>query len=172
MLIWIGLMKKQHESNRGKWISRRTLVLGYCFYKRNGTCHSLALDLHCAIRLSAITVRGEPLAFRHEVRNKELSISSTVPTLKLCCCRIAPTSTFSWYSAENFWSAQALTMELGQVAKIGENQLDKLTAFDLAMRKFDCWSWSLSICLSELSCIVAALLCVCIDDFDFMFSIL
>ncbi|MBO0217352.1 succinylglutamate desuccinylase/aspartoacylase family protein, partial [Vibrio sp. Vb2880] len=45
----------------------------------------------------------------------------------------SPSSTFSWYSAENF-GAQAHTMELGRVARIGENDLDKLTAFDLSLR--------------------------------------
>ncbi|MCQ6497890.1 succinylglutamate desuccinylase/aspartoacylase family protein, partial [Vibrio parahaemolyticus] len=45
----------------------------------------------------------------------------------------SPSSTFSWYSAENY-SAQALTMELGRVARIDDNALDRLTAFDLALR--------------------------------------
>ncbi|NAW54092.1 succinylglutamate desuccinylase, partial [Vibrio sp. V41_P2S12T139] len=81
----------------------------------------------------------------------------------------SPSSTFSWYSAENF-GAQALTMELGRVARIGENDLDKLTAFDLSLRNLiaetkpehlpkPCIKYRVSRTIVRLN-----------EDFDFMFD--
>ncbi|MCZ8488443.1 hypothetical protein O9992_17790 [Vibrio lentus] len=51
----------------------------------------------------------------------------------------APASTFSWYSAENFEARSTDNGIKVRLQKIGENQLDKLTAFNLAMRNLICW---------------------------------
>ena len=70
---------------------------------------------------------------RHSVRSKALIDFSASAHLEAMMFSNAPSSTFSWYSAENY-AAQALTVELGKVARLGDNDLNKLAAFELATR--------------------------------------
>ncbi len=89
-------------------------------------------------------------------------------TLKAVLLSNAPTSTFSWYSAENF-EAQALTMELGQVARIGENQ-PSLFRFDLAMRNPIAEAEPEHLPKRTIMYRVSRTIVRLHDDFDFMFS--
>jgi succinylglutamate desuccinylase len=81
----------------------------------------------------------------------------------------APSSTFSWFSAENF-EAQALTVELGRVARIGENDLDKLVAFDLAMRDLIASSEAEHLPRAPVMYRVSRTIVRLHEDFDFMFD--
>ena len=81
----------------------------------------------------------------------------------------APSSTFSWFSAENF-GAQALTVELGRVAKIGENELDKLVAFDLALRDLVSDSEAEHLPRKPMMYRVSRTIVRLHDDFDFLFD--
>ncbi len=91
------------------------------------------LDLHCAIRLSKHYSFAVSPKVRFPVRSKALFDFVDHSHIEAVLLSNAPSSTFSWFSAENY-EAQALTLELGQVAKIGENQLERLNAFDLTLR--------------------------------------
>ncbi|MGL6261764.1 succinylglutamate desuccinylase [Vibrio sp. WXL210] len=91
------------------------------------------LDLHCAIRLSKHYSFAVSPRSRHATRSKALFDFVELCHVEAVLLSNAPSSTFSWYSAEKF-AAQAMTIELGQVARIGENQLDKLVAFDMTLR--------------------------------------
>ena len=91
------------------------------------------LDLHCAIRLSKHYSFAVSPKVRYPVRSRALFDFIDHSHIEAVLLSNAPSSTFSWYSAENF-AAQAMTIELGQVARIGDNQLEKLNAFDLTLR--------------------------------------
>ncbi|MGF1690045.1 succinylglutamate desuccinylase [Photobacterium kagoshimensis] len=92
------------------------------------------LDLHSAIRdsthytfavspHSTCPTRSNALfAFLEQAKVEAVLLSRT------------DSPTFSWYSAAKH-GAQALTMELGRVAKIGENELERLLPFDTALRE-------------------------------------
>lgn len=91
------------------------------------------LDLHCAIRGSKHYSFAVSPKSRHPVRSRSLMQFIEQAHIEAVMLSNAPSSTFSWYSAEHY-AAQALTLELGQVARLGENKLDRLVAFDLAIR--------------------------------------
>lgn len=90
------------------------------------------LDLHCAIRDSEhYTFAVSPFT-ENPTRSKALFSFMQRAELEAVLLSSNSSSTFSWFSAEKF-SAQALTVELGKVAKFGENDLERLAAFDQAM---------------------------------------
>ncbi|GAL09907.1 succinylglutamate desuccinylase [Vibrio astriarenae] len=103
------------------------------FYQGTPEQNRWHLDLHCAIRLSKHYSFAVSPKTRHPVRSKALFEFVELCHVEAVLLSNAPSSTFSWFSAEKF-GAQAMTIELGQVAKIGENQLDKLMAFDMTLR--------------------------------------
>jgi len=103
------------------------------FFQNTQQSQRWHLDLHCAIRLSKHYSFAVSPKSRHPVRSKQLVEFIENGHVEAILLSNAPSGTFSWYSAENF-AAQAVTLELGRVAKIGENDLDKLVAFDLALR--------------------------------------
>ncbi|MCK8071330.1 succinylglutamate desuccinylase [Vibrio sp. 1CM23M] len=161
--------EKQHESNREVDIAKNLKYLVTEFYKETVPATRWHLDLHCAIRLSKHYSFAVSPKVRHEVRNKELFDFINSAHVEAVLLSNAPTSTFSWYSAENF-EAQALTMELGQVARIGENQLDKLTAFDLAIRNLIAEIEPEHLPKKTITYRVSRTIVRLHDDFDFMFS--
>ncbi|EAS45143.1 succinylglutamate desuccinylase [Photobacterium profundum] len=95
------------------------------------------LDLHCAIRDSVhytfavspysekTTRSGALFSFLQQAEIEAILLSSS------------PSPTFSWYSAENY-GAQGLTMELGKVARLGENDLTRLAPFAEMMQQLIC----------------------------------
>ncbi|MBD1566365.1 succinylglutamate desuccinylase [Vibrio sp. S12_S33] len=107
-------------------------LVGY-FYENTTEVSRWHLDLHCAIRLSKHYSFAVSPKSRHPVRSHALMSFIDSAHVEAVLLSNSPSSTFSWYSAEHF-AAQALTLELGQVARIGENNLKRLVAFDLAMR--------------------------------------
>lgn len=90
-------------------------------------------DLHCAIRPSKHYSFAVSPKTRHPVRSRALMTFVCSAHLEALLFSNAPSSTFSWFSADMF-AAQALTVELGSVARIGDNDLRKIVAFDLALR--------------------------------------
>ncbi|CAH0526117.1 succinylglutamate desuccinylase [Vibrio hippocampi] len=91
------------------------------------------LDLHCAIRQSKHYSFVVSPKVRHETRSKALFDFVSSAQIDAILLSNAPSSTFSWFTAENY-EAQALTMELGRVAALGDNDLARLKAFDVATR--------------------------------------
>ncbi|NLS12932.1 succinylglutamate desuccinylase [Vibrio sp. SM6] len=91
------------------------------------------LDLHCAIRLSKHYSFAVSPKTRHPIRTRALVDFVSSAHIDALLLSNSPSSTFSWFTAEHF-STQALTVELGQVAPIGENDLHRLIAFDMTLR--------------------------------------
>ncbi|MCK6264933.1 succinylglutamate desuccinylase [Vibrio sp. ZSDE26] len=125
--------KKNHGESREVTIADNLKVHVSNFYRNTPVESRWHLDLHCAIRSSKHYSFAVSPKTRHPVRGRELLEFVEQAHIEAILFSNSPSSTFSWYSAENF-SAQALTVELGQVAAIGENDLDKLVAFDLSLR--------------------------------------
>ncbi|MGC9404002.1 succinylglutamate desuccinylase [Vibrio genomosp. F10] len=124
---------KHHEPSREVTIAdnlKRTVTRFYSGTKVETRWH---LDLHCAIRTSKHYSFAVSPKTRYPVRGRALLNFVEQAHIEAVLFSNSPANTFSWFSAENF-SAQALTIELGQVARIGENDLEKLVAFDLALR--------------------------------------
>ncbi|MDG3088024.1 succinylglutamate desuccinylase [Vibrio hannami] len=91
------------------------------------------LDLHCAIRRSKhFTFAVSPKTTK-PTRSKELIDFGAKAKLEAILLSNAPTSTFSWYTADAF-GAQSLTVELGQVSPLGESDLSLISDFDIAFR--------------------------------------
>lgn len=92
------------------------------------------LDLHCAIRGSKhYTFAVSPKVAKAQSRSRELIEFIEKAKVEAVLLSNAPAATFSWYSAECF-CAQALTMELGKVSPLGENDLSLISGFDDALR--------------------------------------
>lgn len=90
------------------------------------------LDLHCAIRPSQHdTFAISPYTDKQTRSNK---LFSFIHHAKLDAVLLSntPSPTFAWYSAE-YHGAQALTVELGRVGKIGHNDFTLLAPFKDAM---------------------------------------
>ncbi|MGF1755968.1 succinylglutamate desuccinylase [Vibrio makurazakiensis] len=160
---------KPRETNREVVIADQLKTIVTDFYKDTGVETRWHLDLHCAIRLSKHYSFAVSPKVRHAVRSKELIEFINSGHVEAVLLSNSPTSTFSWYSAENF-GAQALTMELGQVARIGENQLDKLTAFDLAMRNLVAEAKPEHLSKKSIIYRVSRTIVRLHEDFGFMFA--
>jgi succinylglutamate desuccinylase len=93
------------------------------------------LDLHCAIRASKHYTFAISPKSRYPVRDKQLFDLMEAAQLEAVVLSNAPSCTFSWYTAASF-QAKALTVELGKVARLGQNDLTKLAPFDGALRTF------------------------------------
>ncbi|MBF9000175.1 succinylglutamate desuccinylase [Vibrio nitrifigilis] len=90
------------------------------------------LDLHCAIRDSKHLSFAVSPRSRHMTRSRKLVDFLQSAEIEALMLSNAPSSTFSWYSAE-YMQAQALTVELGTVAPLGQNDLTQFTAFSSAI---------------------------------------
>ncbi|EGU60338.1 succinylglutamate desuccinylase [Vibrio nigripulchritudo ATCC 27043] len=91
------------------------------------------LDLHCAIRASEHFTFAVSPYVDHPVRSRALCEFLEAGHIEALLLSNSPTSTFSWHTG-HFYGAQALTMELGRVSKLGENDLSVLSQFDSATR--------------------------------------
>ncbi|MDN3679271.1 succinylglutamate desuccinylase [Vibrio tapetis subsp. quintayensis] len=97
------------------------------------------LDLHCAIRTSQHYTFAVSPHTEHKVRSQELFTFLTNSKIEAALLSNAASSTFSWYSGHVF-AAQALTMELGQVAKLGCNDLSRIESFKQGLTDLICAS--------------------------------
>lgn len=126
-------------------------------------------DLHTAIRESRYNSFAVSPKSRHPVRSKAVMDFVQSAHLEAILFSNAPSSTFSWYSAETF-SAQALTVELGRVARFGDNDLNKLVAFDLALRDLIANAESEHLPRKPKMYRVSRTIVRIHEDFDFLFS--
>ncbi len=126
---------RSHGRNDSKevHIAANLKAVMQAFYADTQVSTRWHLDLHCAIRDSKHYTFAISPKTRHPVRHKALFDFVDSAHIEAVLLSNSPSSTFSWFSAENF-AANALTLELGKVARIGENNLDRLLAFDLALR--------------------------------------
>ncbi|WP_114785815.1 succinylglutamate desuccinylase [Vibrio tetraodonis] len=124
---------KEHSATKELVIAENLKRVVSSFYQETPQDKRWHLDLHCAIRSSKHYTFGVSPKTRHSVRSKALIDFSASAHLEAMMFSNAPSSTFSWYSAENY-AAQALTVELGKVSRLGDNDLNKLAAFELATR--------------------------------------
>lgn len=127
------------------------------------------LDLHCAIRLSKHYSFAVSPKTRHPVRSRALMEFIESAHIEAVMLSNAPASTFSWFSAEHF-AAQAMTVELGQVAKLGENDLARLAAFDLALRDLVAAEKSEHLAKKTTMYRVSRTIVRLHEDFDFRFG--
>ncbi|MCW8336571.1 succinylglutamate desuccinylase [Vibrio paucivorans] len=160
---------KARESNKEVVIADNLKLLVTDFYQGTSEESRWHLDLHCAIRLSKHYSFAVSPKTRHPVRSKELFEFIESGHVEAVLLSNAPSSTFSWYSAENF-AAQALTMELGRVARIGENELDKLVAFDLSLRDLIGDTKAEHLPKKAIMYRVSRTVVRLHEDFDFLFS--
>ncbi|WP_194435079.1 succinylglutamate desuccinylase [Vibrio fluminensis] len=126
-------------------------------------------DLHSAIRDSRFYTFAVSPKTRHPVRSKALMDFVQNAHMEAILFSNAPSSTFSWYTGETF-SAQALTIELGRVAKFGDNDHSKLVAFDLALRDLIANSESEHLPRKPLMYRVSRTIVRIHEDFDFLFD--
>ncbi|NOH69990.1 succinylglutamate desuccinylase [Vibrio pectenicida] len=161
--------EKEYQPTKELVIAQNLKRVVSSFYHNTPQDKRWHLDLHCAIRSSQHYTFGVSPKTRHPVRSKELMDFSASAHLDAMMFSNAPSSTFSWYSAENY-AAQALTVELGKVAKIGENALDKLAAFELATRDLIASSESEHLPRLPVMYRVSRTIVRLNDDFDFLFD--
>ncbi|AIW13933.1 succinylglutamate desuccinylase [Vibrio tubiashii] len=160
---------KEYEPSKELEIAKELKRVVTEFYQDTPQDKRWHLDLHCAIRLSKHYSFVVSPKVRHPVRSEALMEFVSSAHLEAVMFSNAPSSTFSWFSAENF-GAQALTVELGRVAKIGENELDKLVAFDLALRDLVSSSESEHLPRKPIMYRVSRTIVRIHDDFDFLFD--
>ena len=91
------------------------------------------LDLHCSIRDSKHVSFAVSPRSRHATRHVDLVHFLSVANVEALILSNAPSCTYSWYSAEHH-AAQALTIELGKVNRLGDNDLERFAAFMSATR--------------------------------------
>ncbi|ERB63918.1 succinylglutamate desuccinylase [Vibrio coralliilyticus] len=161
--------EKEYEPTKELAIAQNLKRIVADFYQDTPSDKRWHLDLHCAIRLSKHYTFVVSPKTRHPVRSKALMEFVASGHIDAVMFSNAPSSTFSWFSAENF-AAQALTVELGRVARIGENDLDKLVAFDLAMRDLIASSEAEHLPRAPVMYRVSRTIVRLHDDFDFMFD--
>ncbi|MDF2152323.1 succinylglutamate desuccinylase [Vibrio sp. CAU 1672] len=160
---------KPHNESRELVIADTLKVLVKQFYQDTAPKTRWHLDLHCAIRDSKHYTFAVSPKTRHPVRGKELMDFLDSAHIEAVLLSNSPSSTFSWCSAENY-AAQALTLELGRVARVGENDLDKFTAFDLALRNLIASSQPEHLPKPCIKYRVSRTIVRLHDDFDFMFD--
>ncbi|NOH80052.1 succinylglutamate desuccinylase [Vibrio sp. RE86] len=161
--------EKEYEPSKELDIAKNLKDVVSDFYQGTPQDKRWHLDLHCAIRLSKHYSFAVSPKVRHPVRSQELMEFVSSGHLDAVMFSNAPSSTFSWFSAENF-GAQALTVELGRVARIGENELDKLVGFDLALRDLVSSSEAEHLPRKPVMYRVSRTIVRLHDDFDFLFD--
>lgn len=160
---------KEYEPSKELDIANNLKQIVTDFFQNTQQEQRWHLDLHCAIRDSKHYSFVVSPKVRHPVRSQALMEFVSSAHLEAVMFSNAPSSTFSWYSAENF-GAQALTVELGRVAKIGQNELDKLVAFDLSLRDLISDSEPEHLPRKPVMYRVSRTIVRLHDDFDFLFD--
>ena len=161
--------EKSHAPSKELAIADDLKQLVQQFYNDTQESQRWHLDLHCAIRLSKHYTFAVSPKSRHPVRSRALMDFIASAHLEALLFSNAPSATFSWFSAENF-GAQALTVELGQFARIGDNDLKKLVAFELALRDLICASKPEHLPRKPMMYRVSRSIVRLHDDFDFLFG--
>ncbi|MEZ9511417.1 succinylglutamate desuccinylase [Vibrio breoganii] len=89
------------------------------------------LDMHCSIRASKHYTFAISPQSAYPTRQQEFIDFMQKAGIEAVLLSEEPSSTFSWFSSSKF-GAQAATLELGQVAKLGQNDMNKLAQFHKA----------------------------------------
>lgn len=160
---------KEYEPSKERDIAANLKHIVTDFYQDTDQQQRWHLDLHCAIRESKHYSFVVSPKTRHPVRSKALMDFVASAHLEAVMFSNAPSSTFSWFSAEHF-GAQALTVELGRVARIGENDLEKLVACDLALRDLVASTKPEHLPRKPVMYRVSRTIVRLHDDFDFLFD--
>ncbi|AUI85948.1 succinylglutamate desuccinylase [Vibrio azureus] len=160
---------KVHEPSQELDIANNLKSLVTEFYSGTNPQSRWHLDLHCAIRGSKHYTFAVSPKTRHLVRSHDLIDFIDGSHIEALLLSNSPSSTFSWFSAEKF-EAQALTMELGRVERIGHNDLDRLAAFDLTLRNLIASAKSEHISKPCIKYRVSRTIVRMHEDFDFMFD--
>ncbi|GLO60864.1 succinylglutamate desuccinylase [Vibrio sp. MACH09] len=125
---------KQHSKSVENDIADELKSVVREFFKNSDEAQRWHLDLHCAIRRSKhYTFAVSPKVTNQKTRRKDLIEFMQKAKVEAILLSNSPASTFSWFSAENF-AAQALTLELGKVAPLGENDLTVIEDFNQALK--------------------------------------
>ncbi|XAW90510.1 succinylglutamate desuccinylase [Vibrio sp. CDRSL-10 TSBA] len=160
---------KPRETSTELVIADQLKILLHEFFADTPMEQRWHLDLHCAIRGSKHYSFAVSPRARHAVRSRALMDFVESAHVEAVMLSNAPSATFSWYSAETF-GAQALTLELGQVARIGDNDLKRLVAFDLATRDLISREPSEHLPKKAVMYRVSRTIVRLHDDFDFRFD--
>ncbi|MDA0147646.1 succinylglutamate desuccinylase [Vibrio sp. LaRot3] len=160
---------KAHEPSKELAIADQLKKVLQDFFRGTQESQRWHLDLHCAIRASRHYTFVVSPKSRHPVRSKALMDFVHSAHIEAVLFSNAPSSTFSWYSAEQF-AAQALTVELGRVAEIGSNDLNKLVAFDLAIRDLIAATEAEHLPRKPIMYRVSRTIVRLHQDFDFLFN--
>ncbi len=160
---------KPREDNRESRIAVKLKKWVTDFFDATQESSRWHLDMHCAIRESKHYSFAVSPKTRHHCRSKALIDFINSSHVEALLLSNSPSSTFSWYSAENF-GAQALTMELGRVARIGDNQLERFTAFDLSLRNLIGDTLQEHLSKPAITYRVSRTIVRLNEDFDFMFD--
>ena len=105
------------------------------FYRQYDTEHRWHLDLHCSIRDSKHYTFAIHPFISNSKHSKPLLTLLESCKIEACVFLNTPVSTFSWYTAE-YYGAHSATIELGKVAKFGENDVEHLADFIQKIRMF------------------------------------
>jgi succinylglutamate desuccinylase len=98
------------------------------FYSGTPWSQRWHFDLHCAIRGSKHYTFAVSPKTQNPTRSQELVEFMDSAQLEAVLLSNSPSPTCSWYSAEKH-SAQALTVELGRVSPLWENDLTRIQPF-------------------------------------------
>lgn len=160
---------KNYPPSRERDIANRLKNWVADFYQDVDESQRWHLDLHCAIRQSKHYSFVVSPKVRHETRSKALFDFVSSAQIDAILMSNAPSSTFSWFTAENY-AAQALTMELGRVAALGDNDLARLKAFDTATRHLLADEKQAQVASEPVIYRVARSIIRRDEDFDFLFD--
>ncbi|OLQ88345.1 succinylglutamate desuccinylase [Vibrio panuliri] len=160
---------KVHEPSKERDIADMLKQRVSDFFAKTKESQRWHFDLHSAIRDSRFYTFAVSPKTRHPVRSKALMDFVHSAHMEAILFSNAPSSTFSWYTGETY-GAQALTIELGSVAKFGDNNLDKLVAFDLAVRDLISRNAPEHLPRKPLMYRVSRTIVRIHEDFDFLFD--
>ncbi|MFV0447164.1 MAG: succinylglutamate desuccinylase [Vibrio sp.] len=161
--------EKVHNQSKELAIADNLKIVLKNFYAETEVQSRWHLDLHCAIRSSKHYSFAVSPKSRHPVRSKALLDFIENGHVDAVMFSNAPACTFSWYSAETY-AAQAMMIELGQVAEIGFNNMQRLTAFDLSLRDLISRTQSEHLPRKTTMYRVSRTIVRIHDDFDFLFD--
>jgi succinylglutamate desuccinylase len=139
------------------------------FYHGTKPSQRWHLDLHCAIRGSKHYTFAVSPKVANKVRGKELIEFLEAAKIEALLLSNAPSATCSWYTAHQF-GAKALTVELGKVAPLWKNDLQKLQHFYSALINLLTDNSSQSSSSRLLNYKVNRTITRHYDDFKFTFS--
>ncbi len=123
------------ESSKELVLADNLKIIVQGFWRNTPVESRWHFDLHCAIRASRHYTFAVSPKSRYPVRDKILFDFIERAELDAVILSNAPSCTFSWYTAASY-QAKALTIELGKAARLGQNDLSRLNAFNQALRDF------------------------------------